>query len=92
MVGERLQQLVESIEQLERELAGLRTRNPALKDAYAAERRSVQEDLRRVWGEAETAGFSVEALREVIRLRAIPPARRAELEASVSVYRQALGM
>lgn len=92
MPGERLRDFVERIERLENELSGLRTRNPALKNAYAAERRSVQDDLKQAWADATEAGFSVEALREVIRLRTIPPALRAELEAAVSVYRQVLGV
>jgi uncharacterized protein (UPF0335 family) len=92
MVGERLCCLVERIERLEKELSGLRTRNPALADAYAAERRSIQEDLRNAWGEAKTTGFDAEALREIIRLRSIPSAQRMELERTVSIYKQAIGM
>ncbi len=92
MAGERLRYLVERIERLEKELSGLRTRNPALADAYAVERRSVQEDLRNAWGEAKTTGFDTEALREIIRLRKIPSAQRIELERTISIYKQALGM
>lgn len=85
MAGERLRYLVERIERLEKELSGLRTRNPALADAYATERRSVQEDLRNAWGEAKTTGFDAEALREIIRLRSIPSAQRMELERTISI-------
>lgn len=92
MAGERLRYLVERIERLEKELSGLLTRKPALTDAYAAERRSVQEDLRNAWGEAKTTGFDVEALREIIRLRSIPSAQRMDLERTVSIYKQVLGM
>lgn len=92
LAGERLRYLIERIERLEKELGGLRTRNPALADAYAAERRSAQEDLRNTWGEAKKTGFDVEALREVIRLRKIPSTQRIELEHTVNIYKQALGM
>ncbi|WP_298371117.1 GapR family DNA-binding domain-containing protein [Azospirillum sp.] len=92
MAGERLRYLVERIERLQKELSGLRTRNPALADAYAAERRSVQEDLRNAWSEAKTTGFDAEALREIIRLRSISSAQRMGLERTVSIYKQALGM
>lgn len=92
LADERLRYLVERIERLEKELSGLRTRNPTLAKAYAAERRSVQEDLGNTFGEAKKAGFDVEALREVIRLRKIPPVQRIELERTVNVYKQVLGM
>lgn len=84
--------LVERIESLEAELGRLRSRNPAFAQAYAAERKAVQDELRAAYKDAEAWGFSVEALREVIRLRAIPPARRVELERTVTIYKQALGM
>ncbi len=87
-----LGRFVETIERLETQLAGTRTRNPALADAYAAERRQVQAGLKAAWGEVEAAGFSVAATREVIRLRKMPVAERQELEATIGLYKQALGM
>ncbi len=83
---------VEKIERLENELAGTRPRNPALADTYAAVRQQVQGELKAAWGEVETAGFSVAATREIVRLRKMPVAERRELEATVSLYKQALGM
>lgn len=69
IAGDRLRSYVERIERLEAELSGSRRRNPALADAYAAERRSVQEDINDVYADAKAAGFTVAVLREVIRIR-----------------------
>ena len=87
-----LRRFVERLERLEAELAGTRTRDPALADAGAAERRQIGADLKATWKEIKGVGFSVAATREILRLRKMGEAKRREFEATVSAYKQALGM
>jgi uncharacterized protein (UPF0335 family) len=53
------------------------------------ERRSDQRDI---YTEAKSNGFDVKALRTIIRLRKQDPNDRAEMEALLETYMQALGM
>lgn len=88
----RLRYFVERIERLEQEVGKLRTRNPALADAYATERRGVQAMLKDAWAEVEASGFSADVTREIIRLRKMPVEERRVFEDRVSLYKRALGM
>ncbi|MFP5516813.1 MAG: DUF2312 domain-containing protein [Alphaproteobacteria bacterium] len=90
----RLLSFVERIERLEAELAATRPRprNAALTGAYATERAAIEVELKAVWKELEDTSFSTAATREILRLRRMDPADRRELEATVSLYKQALGM
>lgn len=88
----RLLGFVERIERLETELAGTRSRNPALATAYAAERQQIQAELKAVLKELEDTRFSAAATREILRLRKMDAADRRELETTVALYKQALGM
>jgi uncharacterized protein (UPF0335 family) len=45
-----------------------------------------------VYAEAKGNGYSVKALKIVVRQRAIDPAERQETEAMVDLYRSSLGM
>ncbi|MGA1855001.1 GapR family DNA-binding domain-containing protein [Azospirillum sp. 11R-A] len=88
----RILGFVEGIERLETELAAIRSRNPTLAAAYATERAAIQSELKAVWKELEDTGFSAAATREILRLRKMDDADRRELEATVALYKQALGM
>jgi uncharacterized protein (UPF0335 family) len=88
----RLLGFVERIERLETELAGTRSRNPALAAAYATERAAIQAELKAVWKELEGTGFSAAVTREILRLRKMDEADRREFETTVALYKQALGM
>ena len=88
----RLQALDERIERLDGEMAATRTRNPALADAYATERAAIQDELKAAWKDLDASGFSVAATREILRLRKMDAADRRELETTVWLYKQALGM
>ena len=88
----RLRQFIERIERLEEELAGTRSRDPALAAAWADERRQIQADLKAVWKELEGTGFSAVVTREILRLRKMDDADRREFETTVVLYKQALGM
>lgn len=49
-------------------------------------------DIRDVYAEAKESGFDVRALRTIIRERRIDANERAEREAILETYKQALGM
>lgn len=58
-------------------------------DGQIKELRSDQKDI---FAEAKGNGFDVKALRTIVRLRAEDPNKRAEREAVLETYLQALGM
>lgn len=55
------------------------------------ERKAISSDITDVFTEAASAGYDKKALREVIRLRAMPADDRAELQAVLDTYMAALG-
>ena len=56
------------------------------------EKKAISDDIRDVYAEAKANGFDVKALRTVVRLRKQDKTERAEQEAILEVYLQALGM
>lgn len=54
--------------------------------------KELQSDQRDIYAEAKGNGFDTKALRHIIRLRAEDPNKRAEREAILDTYMQALGM
>ncbi|MBK8009574.1 MAG: DUF2312 domain-containing protein [Rhizobiales bacterium] len=56
------------------------------------EKQAIADDIREVYGEAKANGFDTKALRAVIKLRGQDAAERAEFEAVVELYRDALGL
>lgn len=56
------------------------------------EKKTLSDDIRDVFAEAKANGFDVKALRAVIRLRKQDADERAEHEAILETYLQALGM
>ena len=56
------------------------------------EKKTISDDIRDVFAEAKGNGFDVKALRQVIRLRKQDKDERAEHEAILDTYLQALGM
>jgi uncharacterized protein (UPF0335 family) len=56
------------------------------------EKKAISDDIRDVYAEAKGNGFDVKALRTVVRLRKQDKTERAEQEAILEVYLQALGM
>lgn len=57
-----------------------------------SERKGLGDDIREVYAEAKGHGFDVAALRTIIRLRKQDRDERAEQEAIVETYMNALGM
>ena len=45
-----------------------------------------------IYDEAKGAGYDAKALRELVKLRAMKPDDRAEAEAVLDMYKQAVGM
>jgi uncharacterized protein (UPF0335 family) len=56
------------------------------------ERKSLGSDIKDIYLEAKSAGFSVPVLRQLIRIRKQEPAEVEEAETLLDVYRRALGM
>ncbi|CAA0086897.1 Uncharacterised protein [Starkeya nomas] len=56
------------------------------------EKATIAEDIKGVFAEAKGTGFDVTALREILRIRKQDADQRAEHEAIVDLYLQALGM
>lgn len=51
-----------------------------------------REDVKDIFTEAKSNGFDAKALRQIVRLRALEPNKRAEQEAILDSYMMALGM
>ncbi|MCJ8142968.1 DUF2312 domain-containing protein [Ancylobacter sp. A5.8] len=56
------------------------------------EKKSIVEDIKDVFSEAKGTGFDTTALREILRIRKQDADQRAEQEAILDLYLQALGM
>lgn len=52
----------------------------------------IRADIREVFANAKAEGFSAKAIREVIKLKNMPAADRAELEFEVGKYKEMLGI
>jgi uncharacterized protein (UPF0335 family) len=57
-----------------------------------AEKRDIADQIKEVMAEAKGRGYSTPVMREVIRLRKMKPDDRAEREAVLQMYANALGM
>ena len=55
------------------------------------ERDSISNDIREVYSEAKSAGYTIAILRELIRERKLDAADRAEREELLRLYRDAVG-
>ena len=56
------------------------------------EKKAIADDIRDVYGEAKGNGYDVKALRQVVRMRKQDKHERAEQEAILQTYLDALGM
>ena len=57
-----------------------------------SEKKAIGDDIRDVYAEAKATGYDPKILRAVIRLRKMRPDDRAEFEAVLDTYMNALGM
>jgi uncharacterized protein (UPF0335 family) len=56
------------------------------------EKKSIADDVREVYAEAKSNGFDPKIMRQVVKLRKMEAADRAEQEALLETYLHALGM
>ena len=56
------------------------------------EKKGIADDIKDVYAEAKSAGFDVKIMRQVIRLRKLDAADRAEQEEILDLYKHALDM
>ncbi|WP_156472212.1 DUF2312 domain-containing protein [Gluconobacter japonicus] len=56
------------------------------------ERKALAGDIKDIFSEAKSAGFSVPTIRQIIRIRKQEPAEVEEQETLLDIYRRALGM
>ncbi|MEQ8346058.1 MAG: DUF2312 domain-containing protein [Sneathiellaceae bacterium] len=56
------------------------------------EKQALAEDIKQVYAEAKSHGFDTKIMRQVIRIRKMDHADRAEQEALIDLYLDALGM
>jgi uncharacterized protein (UPF0335 family) len=61
-------------------------------ETLEAEKKDIAEQQKEVLAEAKGCGYDLAILREVIKLRKMAPNERAEKEAILQVYLDALGM
>ena len=61
-------------------------------DRLEADKAAVASDIRDVYAEAKAAGFEIKVLRQIVRLRGMDQAERAEQEELLALYRRGLGM
>ncbi len=54
--------------------------------------KNIRADIREIFAEAKGNGFDPKVMRQVLRLRKMNPADRAEAEFLMEAYKQALGM
>ncbi|MGJ4858481.1 DUF2312 domain-containing protein [Labrys sp. KNU-23] len=56
------------------------------------DKKAIADDIKEVYGEAKANGFDAAILRKIVSLRKKPAAERAEEDAILELYLQALGM
>lgn len=56
------------------------------------ERKGLNDDLNDVFAEAKSAGYDAKIMKQVIRLRAMNPDDRREMEAVLDLYKSALNI
>ena len=56
------------------------------------EKKGVADDIRDTYNEAKSQGYDPKIMRQIVRLRKLPPHDRKEMEAILDVYKSALGI
>lgn len=56
------------------------------------EKKGISDDIRDVYLESKSQGYDPKIMRQIVRLRKLPPHDRKEMEAILDVYKNALGI
>ena len=56
------------------------------------EKKGIADDIRDVYLESKSQGYDPKIIRQIIRIRKMPPAGRREMQAVLSTYLAALGI
>jgi uncharacterized protein (UPF0335 family) len=56
------------------------------------EKKGIADDIRDTYSEAKSQGYDSKIMRQIVRLRKLPPHDRAEMEALLDTYKAALGL
>lgn len=56
------------------------------------EKKGIADDIRDTYNEAKSQGYDAKIMRQIVRLRKLPPHDRKEMEAILDVYKSALGI
>ena len=56
------------------------------------EKKGISDDIRDVYNEGKAVGYDAKIMRQVIRLRKMPPDDRREMETVLDLYKAALGL
>lgn len=56
------------------------------------EKKGLADDISDVYSEAKSAGYDAKIMKQIIRLRAMKPDDRREMEAVLETYKNALGI
>ena len=56
------------------------------------EKKGISDDIRDTYNESKSQGYDPKIMRQIVRLRKLPPHDRKEMEAILDVYKSALGI
>lgn len=61
-------------------------------ERLSEEKKGIADDIRDVYAEAKSQGYDAKIMRQIVRLRAMQPHDRREMETLLDVYKSALGI
>jgi len=61
-------------------------------ERLAEEKKAIADDMRDVFAEAKAVGYDIKIMREILKLRKMKPDDRAEMDALLETYRNAVGL
>lgn len=61
-------------------------------ERLADEKKGISDDIKDVYAEAKATGYDIKAIRQVVRLRAMKPDDRKEMQQVLDAYMAALGL
>jgi len=61
-------------------------------ERLSEEKKGISDDINDVYSEAKVVGYDAKIMKQIIRLRAMKPDDRREMEAVLDLYKTALGI